>query len=1527
MSRFKIYNKDCLSFSNNQYHQFSELADNSIDVVITSPPYNNGNCSYISVITDYKIKEVKKDISKEFTDNYSIGIYKERLEKLFAGVYRILKDDGIFVLDVNDKIICSLEGEFGLYDFSVKVGKDTGFDIFKRYSYEIAGENCVGHSASQHIILFTKSRKGKIKYSYLEDLCDNEVLSNPFQCEYDFSKSVPREVCWPPELLLDFFKVFQLGDNKVVVDPYSGESALGLLVASQHGSGMSRFIGSEIIDKVAQRAVAFSEREFSFESVMFERNFYDAFRHDSNFQMRWHLSYIGAIVLDGKAAPFTCDKYYESPEDDFCNSLTNVTNTIQERKLPYLGSILGKVGNAEVGVCRVFIYRENKKVLVRCGGDRVVTKEEFERKFGLKNRDLLCFQLHCDILSMDGQFISFIPMVFRNNSFISILYYVVACGTQYKYNKMWAMSNEISRTCQVASVPLQDRRIITLIEQFHEKSVRSAIGSIMSRNGSHNIGSHVLAALSHNVGTMPDDRILYQYIQHRMDYIATAVGEFPSWTYSTKFVGGVLREFLSQRHLLEYISKSEGLQAFKFQDPNNIGDDRFNQKNTIRLHVRRAGYGLPEGVKEVEFIEYSKTKDDVQQRLQYDIDIALPGGVVGGHAFFTILENVIRNAAKHGWATTKEAARKEENLDIYVDFKRDEDCQNATVVVYDGISDVLAVLEEEKIDDVGKRNGIRKLKDWIETNRETLCSSLDKKSLEQLKAYIEEKGENLPILYGGLVDVLKESVDCGGGNNGKKIRVWEAIKDKLAGKTDSDKELGHRLWLPLHHRHQIKLATPFIDDAGSLRRENWGLAEMKISAGYLQMRTISEIGGLDSDVNGCDGVKKIITPVCVEHVVCKNDGKEEKHHHLGYEFKIRCPREFLFVVRGKKPGGDVVRAAEQILLRHGVHIRYIDDTGYDAVFALQNNPSRLEWDFRYVILPVFPNTRNPNLPFRVLTGEQSLIRCVPYFSKYDNFRKELRDVLNGSMDPETWVLALKKDVYNTWRAYWVTGRRRDIGGNPVLSLIIDSNKGTNNVGNNKKGGECLISDSDLWKVVLGNLFRTLVRQHLNLSFGHELEYRMKCYLVTIAVADTREILSDLDVSRPRYSLGRQIASWFEKAKSYWNGAAATKSLVPLVEEFMGDGDVVTKGERDKILGKIAGNGYGEDVFEFHRSLNDWLGRCRSAKSSLEHDFEVPQVKVDGEYYDYPGFEAFVDSCQIAFEHSAVFLRKYEERIATLPESFQAKVGNGSGDLFTVAASEIGIDAFPDGRSIGNRKAIRYERHFEVGAFAGGTMVYAEPLSGTQTYLNTLGQLVGNPECSRETIYSVMVSLLENALARVLIIDERTADFLKQHKLSERTYAHMGVWVLNDKTVEGCATPQKSSDGKEWNPNVEQALLSASDIGVGIFADRTNRDDGDGEEELRWRKFDIVIIHQGLIDKWLPASAHGASGVEDLLKRLKKRVPYVVITTGRGTPSNTPASARILPFSVIEKTMFRQSPEKMILVDTVMNILPIGERQQ
>ena len=297
------------------------------------------------------------------------------------------------------------------------------------------------------------------------------------------------------------------------------------------------------------------------------------------------------------------------------------------------------------------------------------------------------------------------------------------------------------------------------------EATRSAIGSIMSRNGSHNIGSHVLAALSHNVGTMPDDRVLYQYIQHRMDYIATATTDFPTWSSAEKLVNGLMRRFLSQRHLLDYIASSEGLHAYKFQDPNISVDAE--QLNTIRLRIRNLDKLDSNGTPH-EFIEYKDIKATAD--FDEDVAVAIPGGVIGGHAFFTILENVIRNAAKHGWAKTSD--KQKNYLEIFVDFKRGNSNRTIEVDVYDGLSDVFAIAKKIIVPKEGgnltpEENATNKAIENLcaEINKWKVCNECVRKPLATSKQNEDERAEE------ELLASLEEDSTAGW--------FWHDVKDKV----------------------------------------------------------------------------------------------------------------------------------------------------------------------------------------------------------------------------------------------------------------------------------------------------------------------------------------------------------------------------------------------------------------------------------------------------------------------------------------------------------------------------------------------------------------------------------------------------------------------------------------------------------------------------------------------------------------------------------------------------------------------------
>ena len=206
------------------------------------------------------------------------------------------------------------------------------------------------------------------------------------------------------------------------------------------------------------------------------------------------------------------------------------------------------------------------------------------------------------------------------------------------------------------------------------ESIKSAKAAIMSRNISHNLGSHVMAYMKHDLSSVEDmlnNGVLKEacpsdgfpktainnkelpylvglgrfisYLQERQDYIATVSTDFIPYPSIVNFKDSIYDElnpdYRFQRHdkweghkpaniLLENIAKSEGLSR-KRLDGNLVQDE-----NNIIIK-----YGEFDG------LNYEGNKDYDKLR---DWNFSLPGGIMGRQAIFSIVENVIRNAAKHG---------------------------------------------------------------------------------------------------------------------------------------------------------------------------------------------------------------------------------------------------------------------------------------------------------------------------------------------------------------------------------------------------------------------------------------------------------------------------------------------------------------------------------------------------------------------------------------------------------------------------------------------------------------------------------------------------------------------------------------------------------------------------------------------------------------------------------------------------------------------------------------------------------------
>lgn len=165
------------------------------------------------------------------------------------------------------------------------------------------------------------------------------------------------------------------------------------------------------------------------------------------------------------------------------------------------------------------------------------------------------------------------------------------------------------------------------------ETLRAGIAAIMGRNMSHNLGSHAIGHLAGFLSSATQSVILerysmeqisdyFRYLQKRMDFIAQISTSSPSWCQSTNWLvasanthvkDGVISEFRNQKCLLDNIARSEKIVLIR---------DEYEQIGLLNIEANIVGGGA---------------------RV-----VEIPHGQVGAQALYSILENIIRNSAKHG---------------------------------------------------------------------------------------------------------------------------------------------------------------------------------------------------------------------------------------------------------------------------------------------------------------------------------------------------------------------------------------------------------------------------------------------------------------------------------------------------------------------------------------------------------------------------------------------------------------------------------------------------------------------------------------------------------------------------------------------------------------------------------------------------------------------------------------------------------------------------------------------------------------
>lgn len=187
------------------------------------------------------------------------------------------------------------------------------------------------------------------------------------------------------------------------------------------------------------------------------------------------------------------------------------------------------------------------------------------------------------------------------------------------------------------------------IEKITDHAKASGVSAVMSRNMSHNIGSHVLSRLAKknsreqlsnsDISFSKDDLAnfghFFSYLMRRMDFLADIATTVPVMTTTCEFVQDILNPFKNSIFIKKYITG-----------------------NDLSFDIYPASKGLY---------------------------VLIPNDILGKHAIYTIFENVIRNTAKHG-------NHKEDKFNIDITLSEDErnpdhvkvtifdDCENKDVI-------------------------------------------------------------------------------------------------------------------------------------------------------------------------------------------------------------------------------------------------------------------------------------------------------------------------------------------------------------------------------------------------------------------------------------------------------------------------------------------------------------------------------------------------------------------------------------------------------------------------------------------------------------------------------------------------------------------------------------------------------------------------------------------------------------------------------------------------------------------------------
>ncbi len=302
-----------------------------------------------------------------------------------------------------------------------------------------------------------------------------------------------------------------------------------------------------------------------------------------------------------------------------------------------------------------------------------------------------------------------------------LIHFIKPSIVEFDYNLLLSLAtNRQLDSDELALVNLLMHRIVSQtaiekVEEVKQHATRAAISQVMARNMSHNIGSHVMSNLVSDLGKnlfndknpyRPDEDIYAIYPDIKSQITAIQIDNSFLDDELQKYIVSHLENQIAFEQLAIYNNyvkcRMDYLSDITFGTPvmqtnKKVINELFQDLDKVRL--------LLDNISGLSINFPYKINFTVQsvQGVNNELTVAIPNDLLGCQAFYNIIENVIRNTAKHNQGK-KNVDGTTITTNVFVNFKEiseNEDVNQKNiwyeVEVYDDVhvSDIDTLVKEQ----------------------------------------------------------------------------------------------------------------------------------------------------------------------------------------------------------------------------------------------------------------------------------------------------------------------------------------------------------------------------------------------------------------------------------------------------------------------------------------------------------------------------------------------------------------------------------------------------------------------------------------------------------------------------------------------------------------------------------------------------------------------------------------------------------------------------------------------------------------